>query len=437
MKTMKKVLIISYYWPPSGGAGVQRWLKFVKYLPQYGWKPIVIVPENPEYPVLDATLAEDIPEEAEIIKLPIWEPYGVFKKLTGRKKEEKVNNGLLFDEREQSFTEKMSLWIRGNFLIPDPRLFWVTPSVKRLKKLIPTINPDMMITTGTPHSVHLIGRRLKHNFPALPWLADLRDPWSTLDMLDQFYSSRWAKSRQQSLENSALRTADVVTTVSPTWTDELQQTISTHVHCITNGFDRDDFNAEKTSKVQNGDFIISHVGIINSYRNPEPLWSALEELSDEIPEFAEKLKLQIIGITDAGLGKTLDKFPLIKERTTVKGYIPHKQVVEQYQKSACLLLLLNNTRNSKGHIPGKFFEYVASGKPILAISPEDSDVAAIIRENNFGYACPFDEKTKIKHSLLQIFQQKKQPSNKKTVDLFSRENLTKKLVTILNSYTEK
>ena len=432
---MKKVLIITYYWPPSGGAGVQRWLKFVKYLPQFGWEPVVIAPENPEYPVIDETLADDIPDEAEIIKLPIWEPYGVFKKITGRKKEEKVNNGLLFDEKEQSFTEKMSLWIRGNLLLPDPRLFWITPSVKQLKKIIPEINPDMLITTGTPHSVHLIGQRLKHHFPKLPWLADLRDPWSNLDMLDQFYASQWAKSRQRKLENKALSAADVVTTVSPTWAAELQQTVSTPVHSITNGFDRDDFEIGNLAEMQSNDFIISHVGIINSYRNPEPLWSTLEELCDEIPAFAEKLKLEIVGITDAGLGKTLDKFPLVKNRTTVKGYVPHKEVIKQYQKSACLLLLLNNTRNSKGHIPGKFFEYVASGKPILAISPENSDVAAIIRENNFGFACPFDEKEKIKQSVLQIFQQKKQPSVEKAIDLFSRENLTGKLAALLNAHS--
>lgn len=423
---MKKVLIITYYWPPSGGGGVQRWLKFVKYLPTNGWKPIVVVPKNPEYPVTDESLEKDIPPEAEIIKLPIWEPYGIFKKLTGRKKEEKVNTGLLFDEKKQTLIEKISLWIRGNILIPDPRLFWVRPSVKRLKKIIPELQPDIIITTGTPHSVHLIGTELKKQFPELPWLADLRDPWSTLDILDQFYTSNRAKKRQQKLEYNALSIADIITTVSPSWANELQQTVKTPVHCITNGFDSEDFLIP-TVQIETKKFIISHIGLINSYRNPEPLWTALEELCNENIEFKEKLELQIIGITDSGLGKSLDKYPQLKSRTKVTGYIPHKKVVEQYQKSACLLLLLNNSHNSQGHIPGKIFEYLASGKPILAIAPKNSDVALIIHKNKIGFACSFEQKEKIKKSVTSIYQNEIKKPDEKTIELYSREYLTKKL----------
>jgi len=426
----KKVLIIAYYWPPSGGGGVQRWLKFTKYLPENGWKPIVVVPENPEYPVIDPSLETDVPKEAQVIKMPIWEPYGIFKKLTGRKKSEKVNTGLLFDEKKQSLTEKFSLWIRGNLLIPDPRVFWVRPTFKRLKKLIPEINPDFIITTGTPHSVHLIGKRLKKQFPEIPWLADLRDPWADLDMLDQFYASQWARNRQRNLEYSVLSRADIVTTVSPTWTKELQAKVDTPVHCITNGYDAEDFK-DFDYKVTKNDFVISHVGIINSYRNPEPLWSAIEELCHELPGFKEKLKLQIIGITDAGLGKSLDKFPLLKARTSVTGYIPHEKVIEKYQESSCLLLLLNNTKNSNGHIPGKFFEYIASGKPILAIAPESSDVAQIIKENLFGLACDFKDKEQVKEAILNIFSEKVKPNSGKTVEQYSRKSLTSQLAPLL------
>lgn len=411
---------------------MQRWLKFVKYLPQFGWKPIVVVPENPEYPVIDTSLEADVPEEAEIIKMPIWEPYGIFKKITGRRKDEKVNTGLLFDEKKQSFTEKVSLWIRGNLLIPDPRVFWVRPTVRRLKKIIPEINPDWIITTGTPHSMHLIGKSVKKCFPDIPWLADLRDPWSNLDMLDQFYASRWAKNRQQKLEKKSLNSADVVTTVSPTWAEELQQTITTPVHHITNGFDPEDFETEKNNISTPQKFIISHVGIINSYRNPVALWTALEELCNENNEFKEKFELHIVGITDAGLGKSLDQFPHVKERTSVTGYIPHEKVVEHYQKSSCLLLLLNNTLNSKGHIPGKFFEYIASGKSILAIAPKDSDVAGIIHENNLGHACAFDSKGAIKSAFLSIYQKNDQLIQNKSIEKFSRKNLTGRLVSILD-----
>ncbi len=428
--TKKKVLIIAYYWPPSGGGGVQRWLKFTKYLPQNGWEPIVVVPENPEYPVIDTSLGKDVPKEARVIKMPIWEPYGIFKKLTGRKKSEKVNTGLLFDEKKQSLTEKVSLWIRGNLLIPDPRVFWVRPTAKRLMKEIPNLKPDFIITTGTPHSLHLIGKRLKKKFPDIPWLADLRDPWADLDMLDRFYLTKWARKRQRKLEHSVLAMADVVTTVSPTWAKELQAKVDTPVHCITNGYDAEDFE-DYDYKAVNDNFTISHVGIINSYRNPEPLWSALEELCTELPDFKNKLKLQIIGITDAGLGKSLDKFPQLKERTSVTGYIPHEEVVRKYQQSACLLLLLNNTKNSNGHIPGKFFEYLASGKPILVIAPESADVSQVIRENQIGFACDFEDKEKTKAALSSLFLGKTQSVDKESIEKYSRQRLTGQLATLI------
>jgi glycosyltransferase involved in cell wall biosynthesis len=427
---MKKVLIITYYWPPSGGSGVQRWLKFVKYLPAFGWKPIVVAPENPEYPVIDHSLQADIPSEAKIIKLPIWEPYGIFKKITGRKKEEKVNTGLLFDEKKCTLPEKISIWIRGNLLIPDPRIFWVKPSALKLIKLIPQLKPDILITTGTPHSVHLIGKKIKDKFPKLPWLADLRDPWSDLDMLDQFYASSWALKKQKKIEYKTLATADIVTTVSPTWKNELQKSIPTKVYCITNGFDEEDF-INYQYKSPDNNFILSHVGIINSYRNPLPLWTALEELCNEIPMFKESFQLQIIGITDTGLEKTLKKFPEVKKRTLVTGYISHDKVIEQYQKSSCLLLLLNNTKNSKGHIPGKFFEYLASSRPVLAIAPQNSDVAKILKENQNGYACPFEEKDTIKKAILSIFNKKISSPYTEIINSYSRENITKQLSDLL------
>jgi glycosyltransferase involved in cell wall biosynthesis len=433
---MKKVLIITYYWPPSGGGGVQRWLKFVKYLPIYGWHPIVVVPKDPEYPVIDNSLYSDIPQETKIIKLPIWEPYDIFKKITGRKKGEKVNTGLLFDDKKRTLVEKISLWIRGNILIPDPRIFWVKPSAKRLIEIIPGLKPDIIVTTGPPHSIHLIGQKIKTKFPEIPWLIDLRDPWANFDMLDQFYLSGMAKKLQKNKEYTALKKADIVTTVSPSWAQEFGKSVSKKVHCITNGFDEDDFknfNFESDNK----NFTVSHIGIINSYRNPEPLWSSFQELCEELPDFRKRLNIRITGITDAGLGKILDKYPLVKEKTTITGYIPHENIIEQYQDSSCLLLLLNNTKNSNGHIPGKFFEYIASGKPVLAIAPQESDVAKIIKEYDLGYACPFDEKETIKQEILSIFNNEIHRLESKVIDSFSRRKLTEKLSYLMSETIKK
>jgi len=431
---MKKVLIISYYWPPSGGPGVQRWVKFVKYLPSNGFKPIVVVPDNPEYPVIDHSLEADIPAEAEIIKLPIWEPYWIFKKLTGRKKEEKVNTGLLFDEKKQSLIEKILLWIRGNFLIPDPRLFWVNSSVKQLKKIIPGLNIDAIITTGPPHSVHLIGYQLKKNF-GIPWIADLRDPWSNLDILDKFYPTKLARRWHRKIEKRALTTADQLISVSPTWASELEKVVNKPVEVIANGYDTGDFGSQKNT--QSNRFLISHVGMINSFRNQNALWEALDEICAESEEFKQKLSIQFVGTYDPKLNEVLNQYNQLSGKLVFSGYIPHSEVKHKYAESDCLLLLQNKSKNTRGHIPAKVFEYLASEKPILALAEPESDIGKIITSCNGGFVCNFDDKDSLKKFILSIYRNEIPKPNLQEIEAFSRINLTKKLTKIIEKTINK
>ena len=237
---MKKIIIITYYWPPAGGGGVQRWLKFVKYLPELGWDPIVIAPKNADYPSTDPSLIGDIPSNIKIIKVPIWEPYILFKFLTGKKKSEKVNSGFLFDDRKKTLTEKFSLWLRGNLLIPDPRLFWIRPVVRDVKKLISSEHPEFIITTGPPHSVHLAGLKIKQ-LTNIKWIADFRDPWSNIDYLDFFNLSEFARKQQKKLEGKVLQNADLILSVSENWKKELLNLGASNVEVITNGYDETDF----------------------------------------------------------------------------------------------------------------------------------------------------------------------------------------------------
>jgi len=201
----KKVLIITYYWPPGGGGGVQRWLKFAKYLPVFDWEPLIFTPENPEFSVIDHSLEKDIDKNLKVIKYPIWEPYQLFKKFSGRSKNEKVNTGLLFDDKKPGFKEKTALWIRGNLLIPDPRVFWARPAFRYLQKKWDEIEPDIVITTGPPHSMHLIGLRLQ-KFYNIPWITDFRDPWAGIDILDIFHPTGTAIRKHQKLEEKVLKT---------------------------------------------------------------------------------------------------------------------------------------------------------------------------------------------------------------------------------------
>lgn len=430
---MKKVLIITYYWPPSGGGGVQRWLKFSKYLPEFGWEPIVFTPEGADFPVIDNSLLNDVRDDIKVIKFPIWEPYNIFKKFTGRKKEEKVNTGLLFDDKKKSFIEKIFLWIRGNFLIPDPRKFWIKPASRYLKKILPSLNIDVIVTTGTPHSMHLIGLYLKNKFK-LPWIVDIRDPWSKLDILDKFYTTNWARNKQKQLEKKVLNNADKVLTVSKHWGEMLSKLGKNNVEVITNGFDEDDFVNKRNKNIFPDKFRISHVGIISSYRINEAIWSALNELCNEIESFNDTLELNFIGTIDNNLINSLNNYPNLKLKYNFKGYLPHSEIFNEYKRSAVLLLLLNNTDISKGHIPGKLFEYLAAGRPILAIGPEDGDVAEILNLTKMGEICSSD-KMFLKSTLLTFYNRYERNDyylQNDDVYRFTRKKLSENLTFILD-----
>lgn len=423
---MKKVLIITYYWPPSGGAGVQRWLKFVKYLPQLGYEPHVYTPSNPEAPAQDASLQKDVPKEAIIIKRPILEPYTFYKKFTGKKGN--VNAGFLSEDKDsrQKFTEKLSIWIRGNLFIPDARVFWVRPSVKFLKSYIQENNIDIVVSSGPPHSMHLIAMKLQQQL-GIKWIADFRDPWTNIDFYKDLMLSEWADKKHHRLEKEVLQKADEVITIGKTIAQELEEIRGKKVSVITNGFDNDDFTT--TALKDDNSFSIIHIGSINSDRNHKIFWSGIRELVDENENFAKKLKLKFIGKLDYSVIEDMESFQL-KDKTEIISYIPHNEAVNNLSAADLLYLPLNNTPNAKGILSGKFFEYLAVGKPILGIGHPNGDAAEIMNETQAGAIINFEDKEKLKEFILEQFHQAQNNTN---ADLqsrmkYSRKSLTEDLV---------
>lgn len=431
---MKKVLIITYYWPPSGGAGVQRWLKFVKYLREFGWEPIVYTAENGEIPSIDHSLAKDIPAGTIVLKQPVWEPYDLYKKFTGVKKEEKVNAGFLSETEKPKLAHKVAVWIRGNFFIPDARRFWIKPSVKFLKKYLSENSVDAIVSTGPPHSMHLIALELKKTFK-LPWLADFRDPWTNIDYYDQLMLSKLADLKHKRLEKKVIEKADVLVTVGATMKDEFHALGASKVEVITNGFDEGDLQQNNVQLDEN--FSLSHIGSLVSTRNAENLWKVLEELVSEVDEFKKDLQIKLVGKVDFEVIKSLKKHNL-HAYLLKKEYVPHDEVIKIQQESQVLLLLLNKTRNVKGILTGKFFEYLASKRPILCIGPSDSEVAEILEQTQAGAIAGFEDETKLKEIILDYYQKYKQKnlfSNSKGIEKFSRKNLTADLAEVLNKIT--
>lgn len=429
---MNKVLIITYYWPPSGGAGVQRWLKFVKYLPDFGWEPVIYTPLNPEFPVIDNSLAKDIPYGIEVIRTPIWEPYGFYNNITGKKSAAKINSGFLNNEKSPGLVEKLAIWIRGNLFIPDARKFWIKPSVRFLVKYLKVNNVDAIVSTGPPHSMHLIASAIKERLN-IPWLADFRDPWTDIDYYKEMKISIFADKKHKNLELKTIIGCDAMVVVTNDMKVKYESMGANNVHLITNGFDPDDMDI--VEKVYESKFSISHLGTLPPSLNLKGLWRVLSELSETLPGFRNDLDIKLVGEVDKSVTNDLSGLNL-KDRLTLIGYVSHDKVASLMKQSAILLLAINkNSPNAKGIVTGKFFEYLASGRPILAIGPIDGDLARILEESEAGFISEYDDLERLKQIVLLLYEKylaNDLNNNLKEIKKYTRKNLTAKLAVVLN-----
>jgi glycosyltransferase involved in cell wall biosynthesis len=372
---MKRVLIITYYWPPNGGAGVQRWLKMAKYLPKHGWQPVVYTPENPEIITPDEALAKEVPPEAEIIKRPISEPYTFYKRLTGRKADDKVHLGFLNEGKKKSWREDLAVWVRGNAFIPDARVWWVKPSVKFLTGYLEKHPVDAIVSTGPPHSMHLIALGLKKRFPKLRWIADWRDPWTNIDFYHQLKLTAWADRKHHRLEREVLTCADVNVAIGWTMAEEMKALGSRNTEVIGNGYDPDDVPSPPVPVDE--EYSLVHVGNMTATRDIPRLWPVLTELCRVDAEFGKRFKLRFVGPVDHGVLASIERAGLIEKVERI-GSVDHARAMHEMQRARVLLLSVNDTANAKGVLTSKVFEYLAVGRPILAFGPKDGDVARVL-----------------------------------------------------------
>ncbi|NIF04493.1 glycosyltransferase family 4 protein [Chryseobacterium sp. Tr-659] len=430
----KKILIITYYWPPAGGPGVQRWLKFAKYLPDFGWKPIIYTPENPSYPLLDESLMKDVPENIEIVRTKIWEPYQLAEKLN--KSNKKFKAGQFDVGKNQSWKSRLSIWVRGNFFIPDARVFWAKPSIQFLEKYLKENKIDTIVTSGPPHSLHLIGLGLKDKLPDLKWIADFRDPWTEISYYKHLKLTKSSDKKHRQLESAVFKTADITLATSYTDAENFRKAGANAV-CITNGFDETDAGEktaiQKDELTHKGQFTLSYIGVLEQLRNPENLWKVLDELVKENKEFSKHFSLKFVGRIDDKILQLIENSSL-KNHILNLGYLSHGRAVEEMQNSQLLLITNFPNESSKGIIPGKIFEYLASGKQILSFGPDEADVAKILTETQAGKHFSYDETQAVKGFILEKFNLWKSDSlveNTQHIEQFSRRNLTRQLTEIL------
>ncbi|MEI6748674.1 MAG: glycosyltransferase family 4 protein [Bacteroidales bacterium] len=428
---MKRVLIITYYWPPSGGAGVQRWLKFVKYLRNYGWEPVVYTAKNPEAPALDFSLAKDIPAGLKVIHQSIWEPYSFYRKFVGIKKDEKISAGFLSESKQPGFAQKVAVWLRGNLFIPDARKFWIKPSIRFLTKYLQENPVDAVVSTGPPHTTHLIALGIKKHV-GIPWLADFRDPWTRIDFYDKLMLTSAADKRHRILEQKVLKAADRIVTVSWNWAKDFEALGSPDTKVITNGFDPEDF--PETNQKKTTTFLLTHIGSLNKDRNPEFLWKVLGEMVRSDEAFRKLLQIRFIGKTDFSVFESLELHGLASCSEKI-DYVPHDEALRLSANSAVLLLLINDTPNSLGIIPGKVFEYLATRRPILCIGPPAGDSARIVNETKSGYVVNFGDEACLNSAIRELFNQYLNNNilqSETAIDQFSRKTLTGDIARLLN-----
>ena len=423
---MKRALVITYYWPPAGGPGVQRWLKFVTYFKDFGIEPVVFIPDNPHYPLQDKSIVSEIPEGIEIIRFPIKEPYG-FAKIFSKKKTNQVSSGIITN-KNQSVLEKLLLWIRGNFFIPDARIGWVKPAVGFLKEYLAKNDMDIVISSGPPHSLHLIGMALKEEL-GIKWVADFRDPWTTIHYHQSLRLNKRAQKKHLKLESKVLNNSDLVVVTSARTKKEFQKITSVPIEVISNGYDI----LEKIEPNLDAQFSIAHIGSLLTNRNPELLWEILSELKDENKVFSKNLLIKLVGAVSEDVLESLAVFGLTENYKTL-GYVSHQEAIQIQHDAQVLLLVEMDSPETKSIIPGKLFEYVAANRPILAIGPEGSDVEGIIKETNTGVYFKYTDKEKLKQQLQLYYEAYLKANlnvNSKNIEKYSRSALTKSLSTIL------
>lgn len=428
----KKVLLITYYWPPGGGIAVLRCLKFAKYLRQFGWEPVIYTAENAHYPFLDHSNDTDVPEDVTILKGRIWEPYHIYKFLTGKKKDANVNNVFYVQEDKKNPLHRLSVWVRSNFFIPDARALWIRPSVRFLLDYLKEQPVDAILSSGPPHTNNRIAN-LVHRKTNIPWLADFQDPWTQIDYYALLKLTPWGDRRHKRMEQEVFGEAAKITIVSPSWKQDLEAIGADGVSVIPLGYDPDDF--EGLDRSVRPKFELTHLGMMGYDRNPKVLFEVLKTLLEELPGFNEDLRLVFYGPVDATVLKSIEANGLTPH-LELKGNVDRRAALQATSSSPILLLLLNQQPNGRGRIPGKLFEYLYARRPILVLEPEASDAGSIVEQTRSGQAINYADATAIRSVLLQWYEayqngQLQRPLENE-IEAYSVVELSKKVAHFLN-----
>lgn len=386
---MKRVLYVTYYFPPSGGSGVQRGLKMVKYLPAEGWEPVVLSvhPDHASWPDRDPAMLTDVPADIHVERTGAWDPYSAYARFVGKSKNDAVGVGFLGADHA-SPKEKLARWVRANIFLPDARVGWVRHALKAARRLAREYPLDAIVTTGPPHSAHLIGQRLARE-TGLPWVADCRDAWPDPAYAEMLPTSAWARRKDLRIRDRALKAASRRIAVTDDLAAHMRTATGVSFDVIRNGFDPADFPGGVGSGTPDtGHFLLTHTGNLGPARDPEPLWNVLSDPDSR--QRWPKLRLALIGNVDPTIQQAMDGAGVL-DRVIREPYVPHHEAIDWMQRSALLLLPINRVMESAGIVTGKIYEYLASGRPVLALGEPGGEADQILRETQAGHLLAYTD----------------------------------------------
>jgi glycosyltransferase involved in cell wall biosynthesis len=467
---MKKLLIITYYWTPCGGAGVQRWLKFCKYLPEFGVEPVVLTvkEEQASYPQIDSSLDADVSPNLRVVRTNTRELYNIYKRFSPQKE---IPYGGFSNEKKPNLFQKISRFVRGNFFLPDPRRGWNRFAFRRACEIIEKEQIQTVITTSPPHSTQLIGRKLKKQYPHIKWIADMRDPYTDIYYYKDLYPTRLATAINKYYERKILTEADRVLTVSEdlkrifegkisNCRNAAQHVSTDRIFVIPNGYDEEDFVASSASVTEplstsatgesscssgesssgslrvskgNDKFVVTYTGTMSDVYDISGLLAAIRHLPEKE---RERIHLRFVGNISPDIIQQIKENGL-SEKTEFIPYVPHKESIAFLRKSDLLLLVIAKTERNKGIVTGKIFEYLASETPILCLAPTDGDAAKIIEECRAGRTFDYADEAGIADFLVESGKWRVESgewrveNEAKIYQKYSRKKLTELLVDIL------
>lgn len=420
---MKKVLMITYYWPPAGGPGVQRVLKFAKYLPEFGWEPVILTVENGNYPAIDESLLKEIPKNCKVYKTKIFEPFLIYKTITGKK--ENIPTFVLNKDEKESITEKLSKWIRANIFIPDAKMGWKKYIIKEGLKIIKEEKPDLIFSSSPPHSLQIGAMELAKK-SGLKWAADFRDPWTTAFWQKDISRIKYADRKDKRFERYVLRKANAITSVSKSIVKDFSQIYSNNYFVLPNGFDENDF--ENIGKQKSDKFRINYTGTLSRSQKINNFLSAIKHLGES---YLENIEINFYGTFHPDIRDKIDQAGL-SDMIKLNPEVPHEEVLKIMVNSEILLLVIPDTFNNYGIVTGKIFEYLATHNYILGIGPVNGDASEILNETNCGKMFGYDDdlSSVIKKRIEAWLENKQLEVNREAIDNYSREEITKNLTKV-------